>query len=62
MRWNPEILEIMAVSEDKLGKICHSWEPFGNVSKSVEKETGLREGTLYVLESRMERVISLALV
>lgn len=45
MKWIPEILEVVGVSEDKLGKIYRSWEPFGYVSKRTEEETGLKEGT-----------------
>jgi xylulokinase len=45
MKWIPEILEIVGIPEDKLGKIYRSWEPFGYVSKRTEAEIGLKEGT-----------------
>ncbi|MDQ1280754.1 MAG: xylulokinase [Thermoproteota archaeon] len=45
MKWIPDILDVAGVSEEKLGKIYRSWEIFGNVSKTAEEETGLKEGT-----------------
>jgi xylulokinase len=43
--WSPELCGQMGIPQDKLPRLCPSWEIVGEVSKAASEETGLAPGT-----------------
>ncbi len=43
--WSTDLLDTYGIEQDKLPKICHPWSVIGKITKNVEQDTGLLQGT-----------------